>query len=97
MPTEIKQVRDDVRGRTILRVSGEMFRTDAELLERIVNEITEVSREPVVLDLADLDLLDSEAAHVLRRFSADSDVEIEGLDVLVQGAIDDAERSSRQR
>ena len=93
MPTEIKQVRDEAKGRTILRISGEMFGTDADLLERIVGDIKDSEHASVTLDLADLDLLDSEAAHVLRRLSINDDVEIEGLEVLVQGAIDDAERT----
>jgi anti-anti-sigma regulatory factor len=94
MPTEIKQVRDETTGRTVLRVSGEMFRDDAELLERIAAEIAQTSGDTVVLDLADLDLLDSDAAHVLRQLADTHGYSIEGLDVLVQSAIDEAERHS---
>jgi len=96
MATEIKQVRDEARHRTILRVSGEMFRSDAELLERIASDITASSGDAITLDLADLSLLDSEAAHILRRLSSGNGLDIEGLDVLVQGAIDDAERASQR-
>lgn len=96
MATEINQVRDEARHRTILRVSGEMFRSDAELLERIASDITASSGDAVTLDLADLSLLDSEAAHILRRLSVDNGLRIEGLEVLVQGAIDDAERTSHR-
>ncbi|MFL6375486.1 MAG: STAS domain-containing protein [Pyrinomonadaceae bacterium] len=92
MPTEIKQVRDDARGRTVLRVSGEMFRDDAELVGRIADEIAETVGDQVTLDLADLDLLDSEAAHILRELSEHHGHKIIGIDILVQHAIDTAER-----
>jgi anti-anti-sigma regulatory factor len=92
MPTEIKQVRDETRERTILRVSGEMFRDDALLLERIVDEVVRDTSEPLVIDLADLDLLDTEAAHILRRLAEQQHLSIEGTDVLLQTAIDVAER-----
>ena len=94
MPTEIKQVRDETRGRTVLRVSGEMFRDDAELLGRIADGITQTSGDSVTLDLADLDLLDSDAAHILRHLADTQGYSIEGLEVLVQSAIDEAERHS---
>jgi len=94
MPTEIKQVRDETRGRTVLRVSGEMFRGDAELLARIAEDVHRELLEPVALDLADLDLLDSDAAHILRQLADKDGFTLEGTDVLLQSAIDAAERQS---
>ena len=94
MPTEIKQVRDEANGRTVLRVSGEMFRDDAELLARIAHDVHLETLEPIALDLADLDLLDSEAAHILRQLAEKDGYTLEGTDVLLQSAIDEAERQS---
>jgi anti-anti-sigma regulatory factor len=93
MPTEIKQVRDETRRRTVLRVSGEMFRDDAELLGRIADGLHRDTLDEITLDLADLDLLDSEAAHILRHLADDHGYELTGTDTLVQHAIDTAERS----
>jgi len=94
MPTEIKQVRDEAGKRTVLRVSGEMFRDDAELLGRIADEIAETTGDLVTLDLADLDLLDSEAAHILRQLAEQQGYALAGMDVFLQTAIDAAERHS---
>lgn len=95
MPTEIKQIRDEAARRTILRVSGEMFREDAELLVRIAHDVGRDTSDAVTLDLSDLDLLDSEAAHVLRQLSEEPGFTIEGIEVLLQTAIDAAERGGR--
>ena len=92
MPTEIKQIRDEAAARTVLRVSGEMFRDDALLLVRIAEQLCEETSDSVVIDLADLDLLDSDAAHILRRSSEKHGFMIEGTDILLQTAIDEAER-----
>jgi anti-anti-sigma regulatory factor len=92
MPTEIKQIRDESAHRTVLRVSGEMFRDDAVLIARIAHEVGRDTSDAVTLDLADLDLLDSEAAHVLRKLADERGFSIEGTEVLIQTAIDEAER-----
>ena len=69
-----------------------MLRDDALLLERIVGSDT--SGNTIVLDLADLDFLDSEAAQILRRLETENGVLLEGTEVFLQSAIDLAERSS---
>ena len=92
MPTEIRQIDDPETGRIILRVEGEMLRADAELVERIAANLVRDRYVEVTIDLADLDLLDSEAAGILLRLSDSSGCEIVGVDALVQSAIDIAER-----
>jgi anti-anti-sigma regulatory factor len=92
MPTEIKQIRDEAACRTVLRVSGEMFREDALLLGRIADGIAGSTGDAVTLDLADLDLLDSEAAHILRQLAEEQGYALGGMDVFLQTAIDAAER-----
>jgi anti-anti-sigma factor len=92
MPTQITQIDDTVRNRTILRVSGSLTQEDAELIERICAEIAAGSDSEIVLDLAELDFLDSDSASVLSRLKQSHDVELEGVHLMVQNAIDVAER-----
>lgn len=93
MPTEIVQTESN--GRVYLRVSGDLLSEDALLLERITNELIDSSDAPVIVDLADLGLLDSDSAAVLRRIQSTSRIEIHGMEIFVQSAIDMAERVSR--
>ncbi|MBV9214967.1 MAG: hypothetical protein JO053_02230 [Acidobacteria bacterium] len=92
MPTEIRQIDDPESRRIFLRVEGEMFAADAELLVRIAGEMYETTGKCVVIDLADLDLLDSEAASVLRPLAEREGISIEGVETFVQTSIDTAER-----
>jgi anti-anti-sigma factor len=91
MPTQITQ--SDTNGNVVFRVEGEMLLEDALLLERLID--TEVSIKPIVIDLADLDFLDSDAAEVLRRLQTENDVTLEGTEIFLQSAIDLAERSAK--
>jgi anti-anti-sigma regulatory factor len=91
MPTQITQTDSD--GRSYLRVEGEMLLDDALLIERIANEIREDSDREVVVDLADLDFLDSDSAEVLRRLESGG-INLQGTEIFVQSAIDLAERTA---
>lgn len=92
MPTQITQQESD--GRTILRVEGELLLEDANLLERIATEIRAETGKPVMIDLADLSFLDSESAAVLKRLESDPKIELQGLEIFLQSAIDQAERTA---
>lgn len=92
MATQIEQFDDAANGRTILRVSGELMHDDAVLIERIAKAISDERSGIVVIDLADLDFLDSDAAPILRRLSESDDFEIEGIEIFLQSSIDQAER-----
>ena len=92
MPTQIKQIWDDSRESIILRVSGEMFLDDAELLGKIAKDARTETGDNVILDLADLDFLDSEAAHVLRELDDQDGFKIEGLEIFLQTVVNEAER-----
>lgn len=92
MATQIEQLDDAANGRTILRVSGELMHDDAVLIERIAKAISDERSGIVVIDLADLDFLDSDAAPILRRLSESDDFEIEGIEIFLQSSIDQAER-----
>lgn len=93
MPTQITQ--DESDGRMFLRVEGEMLLDDALLLEKIANSVRDESDLPVVIDLADLDFLDSESAQVLRRLEAKDGFEIFGMEIFLQSAVNSAERVNR--
>ena len=92
MATQIKQIDDAENNRTILRVSGEMHHEDAVLLERIAASIHNENRTLVVIDLADIAFLDSEAAPILKRLSESDGYAIEGIEIFLQATIDQAER-----
>ncbi|HVF46023.1 MAG TPA: STAS domain-containing protein [Pyrinomonadaceae bacterium] len=93
MPTQINQIDLPDRRRTILRVEGDMLREDALLLERVVDGIHASSGHSIVIDLADLDFMDSDAASVLKRLVDRDEIEIEGVAIFLQSAIDMAERA----
>lgn len=88
MPTQITQ--SDSDGNRYFRVEGEMLVEDALLLERILSD--DESNIPIIVDLADLDFLDSDAATVLRRLETERNVRLEGAEIFLQSSIDLAER-----
>lgn len=65
---------------------------DAMLLGRIAKDASAETGDGVILDLADLDFLDSEAAHVLRELSDLDGFEIEGMEIFLQTVVNEAER-----
>ena len=76
----------------MLRIEGEMFQEDAKLLERIAMNIRSNIGNKVVIDLADLDFLDSDAASTLRHLADLEGVAIEGIEIFLQAAVNSAER-----
>lgn len=94
MPTEITQYRDERLNSTRLQVRGEMMRDDAELIRSLVVEILESPDESVVVDMADLDFLDSESAHILNNLASLNRVRLEGIEIFLQTAVNDVERRS---
>ena len=91
MPTHINQFRDEERGLTILRIDGDMLHDDAVLVERIARSLSSDLGEPVVIDLADLDYIDSDAASILRRLSTDG-FHLEGVEIFLQSIVNHVER-----
>lgn len=95
MPTNIIQTVDDADGSVTLRVEGDMLLDDALLLEKIAVGMRGDNFREVVIDLADLDFLDSESAPVLKRLANELGFKIEGMEIFLQSAIDSAERTAR--
>ncbi len=93
MPTQITQNESD--GRMFLRVEGEMLLDDALLLEKIAGSVRDETELPVIIDLADLDFLDSESAQVLRRMKEAEGFEIVGMEIFLQSAVNSVERANK--
>lgn len=91
MPTNIKQI-DGEHGKTILKVEGEMLLDDALLVERIALGLESESGTRVLIDVADLDLFDSEAAAILKRLDDRYGIEIAGMEIFLQTMVNTAER-----
>ncbi len=94
MPTNITQTINESDGRMTLRVEGDMMLADALLLEKIAVEMLADQGRDLTVDLADLNLLDSESAPVLKRLESEHGVTVEGIEIFVQSAIDAAERKA---
>lgn len=94
MPTNITESVQAETGKIMLRVEGDLLLEDALLLERIARSIVEEQSKDVVIDLADLDFLDSESAAVLKRLVASDGIELNGIEIFLQSAIDLAERGA---
>ena len=92
MATNLTQIEDVERGKTILRVEGEMMEADALLLEKIALDLREQNGKNLTLDLADLDFLDSDSAPILRRMQTEHGFEIEGIEFFVQTVINETEK-----
>lgn len=92
MPTSIQQIEDGERGKTVLRVAGEMMIEDALLLEKIAVEMRGQSGGDLSVDLSDLHFLDSESAPVLKRMAEEHGFEIEGLMIFLQRAVEENEK-----
>lgn len=92
MPTQINQIDDNDRGITTLRIEGELLRDDARLLERIGTEIRSETGNVIIVDVADLDFLDSEAAPILRRLDMLDGFSIQGMEIFLQTVINEVER-----
>ncbi len=94
MATQINQIDDNVRRITTLRVEGELYGEDARLLEKIGIEIRVATGNEVIVDVADLDFLDSEAAPVLRRLEMLDGFSIQGMEIFLQTVVNEVERHS---
>ena len=97
MATKIVQIEDAERGKTILRVTGEMFREDAVLLEKIALDMREQIGDDLTIDLADLDFLDSESAPIIKQLKTEHGFEIEGLMIFLQKAVEENENRNEDK
>ena len=96
MPTQITQIDDKERSRTVLRIEGTLTMDDALLIEKIASAVHDESGRAVSVDISDIHFLDSDSASVLRRLAENSNVRLEGTDVFLQTAVNEAERNGSE-
>ena len=92
MPTQITQ--SESEGRVFFFFVGDLLVEDALLLEKIAIETQRESGRGITVDLADLAFLDSESATVLKRLAGNPSIELQGMEIFLQSAIDQAERAA---
>ncbi len=92
MATQINQIDDQENGTSTLRVEGELLGEDASLLERIGVQIREMTGNRIIIDVADLDFMDSEAAPILRRLDRLEGFSLQGMEIFLQSVINNVER-----
>ena len=91
MPTNIRQIDDAQSGVTVLRIDGDLFREDADIITRIANNVRNETGNSIVIDLADLDFLDSESAPILKKLESEIGFDIVGTEIFVQTMVDKVE------
>ncbi len=92
MPTTIKQIEDATTGDIILRVAGSMEFDDAVLLEKIALEMRSELGKDLMIDLADLNFLDSESAPILKRIEQADGFTIVGMEIFLQSVVNETEK-----
>jgi anti-anti-sigma factor len=92
MATHITQTESEDGGRVTLRVEGEMLVEDASLVARLARQMRSERPLEVIIDLADLDFLDSDSAGVLRQLAGEPGIRIEGIEIFLQTVINDVEK-----
>ena len=92
MATNITQLEDTERNKTVLRVEGELMHDDAILLEKIAIDLRNENSKNLTLDLADLNFIDSESAPIIKRLEQEHGFEIEGLQLFLQKIVEEASR-----
>ncbi len=89
MPTNITEIEDKERGKTILRVEGALEESDAILLEKIALDLREFNGKNLTIDLADLHFMDSDSAPIIKRLADKHGFEIEGLQIFLQNIVEE--------
>lgn len=92
MPTNITEIEDAARGKTVLCVEGSLTFDDAVLLEKIALGLRAEKGRNLTIDLSGLHFMDSESAPVLKRIEREHSFEIEGVEYFLQKIVTEAER-----
>lgn len=88
MTTRITQIEDDRSKAVKLKLEGSMNSADAELLQKICNDLQTDLGAPIRIDLTGVSFLDSLSASVLSRLKATPGIELEGAHLFVQQSIE---------
>ena len=78
-----------------LMVEGSLYRRDAELLERICRDLASQTKKGIMLDLSNLNFLDSDSAAVLCSLKRELGVSLEGLHLFIEKVVELAEESEK--
>jgi len=92
MPTNITQLEDAERGKTVLRVEGSLRLEDAVLLEKIALDLREKAGRNLTLDFADVHFMDSDSAPIVKRLEREHGFEIEGIEYFLQRVVSETEK-----
>ncbi len=93
MPTEITLINEEAARISTFRIKGEMLLADARLVGRIALSHKAKTGYGVRIDLADVDLIDSEAASYLRGLEQDKEITLIGAEIFLQRIIRSIEGS----
>ena len=78
-----------------LMVEGTLYKRDAELLERICRDLASQTKKGIMLDLSNLNFLDSDSAAVLCSLKRELGVSLEGLHLFIEKVVELAEESEK--
>ena len=85
----------DIDQATVLKVEGTLYLKDAELLEKICQDVARQTSGPVMLDLASITFIDSDSASVLCRLKREQGVRLEGLHLFIGKVVELAEECEK--
>jgi len=73
---------------TVLKVEGTLHLKDAELLERICEDVAIQTGRSITLDLENISFIDSDSASVLCRMKREHGVRLEGLHLFIRKMVE---------
>jgi anti-anti-sigma regulatory factor len=80
---------------TVFKVEGTLHLKDAELLEKICQDVRDQTKRPVTLELDGLSYLNSDSAAVLCRMKREQNVSLEGLHLFIEKVVELTEESEK--
>ncbi len=88
MTLRISQV-DDERGQTTLKIEGDFYSADVQMLENLCRDLQK--KETLVIDLTGITFLDEKSAQVLRRLKSQPNIRLAGLRLFTEKMLEQAE------
>ena len=81
---------------TTMKVEGALHLQDAELLERICQEVSEQTGQTVVIELSNICFIDSASAAVLCRMKSEQGVTFKGLNLFIKKVLELTDESDKR-
>lgn len=79
----------------VLKLEGTLTVADAKLLEEICTDVREELGYGITIDLAGVDFLGRQSAHILCRLKSTPELTLQGMHLFVQQIIESAEAEHR--